>query len=317
MRTDDVLRRQALKLLTSLEREVSTCHKCRIALTRTRPVFGKGNPLARLVVLGEGPGQEEDKGGLPFLGKAGKLLHRGLEAIGYDERNTYFCNVIRCRACEVTDSGWVKNRTPEIEEVSNCSGFTRRQIEALPNKAVILAVGSTAMHWLLGADQGTIRIGSARQKFLATSFDSVVGFATYHPSYLLREENAETKAQVYEDFKKVRDYLAGKLGEYYDLDLKTRYDFNYDADTNWGRDTPLPRSEVARREKEAAQKVGKLLPAQQDRYITSIEVWGTSGVEVIKDVVQLTPFDKFLMEKKKAPAKKVSPGPLLDDDVPF
>ena len=320
METGDEVRKRTLKLLTQIEREAASCHKCQIALTRKHSVFGKGSPLARLVILGEGPGDDEDKQGIPFVGRAGKLLHRGLESIGYNETNTYFLNMCKCRCCDIMDSGWAKNRTPTAEESSNCAGFLRRQLEALPNKRLILAVGSTAMHGLLGADPATLRIGSVRGKFLTIGYGEVVGLATYHPSYLLREENAEMKTQVYEDFKLARDYLAGKCGEYFELDLKSKHDFVYDPDRGWA-DKPLPRSESAKHEAEVnSQRPGKLLASQKDKYITSIEVEGEDGVEKVKDVVQLTPYDKFLMEKKPAKPRKQAATPLFDpndDDVPF
>ena len=311
---------KVLKLLTPIEREAAKCHKCKIGLTRKQSVFGLGNPLAQLVVLGEGPGEDEDRSGLPFQGKAGRLLHRGLEAIGYNDKNTYFCNIVKCRACTIMDSGWAKNRTPDPEEISNCSKFLIPQISALPNKKVILACGSTAMHWLLGAEQGTLRIGAVRMKFLELRlFKEVVGIVTYHPSYLLRDENAESKGQVYEDFKLARDYLAGKYGAYEYLQLKSRGDFE---DRDWNE--PLARGPEVEKELKAVQKPGVLLPSQKDRYHTRIEVWGDGPIEESDGLAAQQPKPVFGQGfKVPAKGKKHEPAPALfaqevtDDDVPF
>jgi uracil-DNA glycosylase len=311
------LRRRVLALLTPIEREAAGCQKCKISLTRTHSVFGKGNPLAQLVLLGEGPGQDEDHEGMPFRGKAGKLLHRALETIGYDETNTYFCNILKCRACDITDSGWAKNRTPDSLEISNCAPFLRRQLEALPNKKLIFAVGSTAMHWLLSADPASLRIGTVRGKFLVTDYEDVLGLATYHPSYLLREENAEIKAQVYEDFKLARDYLAGAKGGLHELILKAKHDFEWTGSKDSG---PLPRPKAAVEEEKKTQRPGRLLENQKDRYTAAIEVWGEGGSVTTEDAP--TPSKKPVFGVKPAKsAKQAAPTPLfaevLDDDVPF
>jgi len=308
----DPLRVKTLALLAPIQRKVERCNKCKLALTRKHTVFGKGNPLARLVVLGEGPGDDEDKQGIPFVGKAGRLLQRGLEAIGYSEANTYFCNIVKCRACEVQSSGWAKNRTPDSEEVGACAPYLHRQLDALPHKKLVLAVGSTAMHWLLQADPGTIRIGSVRGKFLNTSWMAVVGLATYHPSYLLREENAETKAAVYEDFKLARDYLAGRKGDFADLDLKTKDSFLHQK---WAEEEPLQvLPSVEEERKRLMARVGKLLPSQQDKYTTVIEIAGAGPVEKVEPVGRPV----FAPQVKVPKKRKAAELPLLgDDDVPF
>jgi DNA polymerase len=190
---------------------VGRCQKCRLSLTRKRVVFGKGNPLADLVVLGEGPGQDEDIQGLPFVGRAGVLLNRGLEAIGRNETNTYFLNTLKCRAFDPQESGWGKNRAPYQDETEACRGHTWRQLQALPNKRLVLALGSTAAHWLLHADPATLRIGTLRQKFLNIGFGLIPGLVTFHPSYLLRQEHAEEKGRVYEDFKLAKKFLDGLI----------------------------------------------------------------------------------------------------------
>jgi DNA polymerase len=308
-------RASVLKILDPLEREVGRCHQCRLSLTRKHVVFAKGNPLADLVVLGEGPGADEDLLGVPFVGPAGKLLGRALEAIGRNEKNTYVLNTVKCRACDAQDTGWWKNRAPYIDELAACRGHTWRQLDALPNKKLVLALGSTALHWLLQADPATIRIGSARRKFLSIGFGLVPGLITFHPSYLLRPENIEEKGRVYEDFKLARDFLEGKI-DVTAIRLHTKADFIAGEWGGWEK----PSNEA--KKPEEGQRPGKPLPSQADHYISRIWIADDAGEHPGEKLEPAAPAKpqfglKPVLVKKKS---KEEPSPLFgtgDDDVPF
>src|ERR1041385_3121185 len=204
-------RAQTARTLDVLEQEVSRCHDCSLSLTRKRTVFGTGNYMAGLLVLGEGPGEEEDREGTPFVGRAGKLLLRQLECVGRDRTNTYLANTVKCRACDVTESGWKKNRTPRFDEIESCQPFLINQAAALPNIRLVVAVGSCPGHWLLKKEHGATTMLQIKGKFFHTrlyrGLTPIPGIVTYHPSFLLREENARYKAAVWEDWKKVRRYF--------------------------------------------------------------------------------------------------------------
>jgi DNA polymerase len=305
-------RTSVLAILQPIEREVGRCQKCRLALTRKNVVFGRGNPLADLVILGEGPGEDEDNSGQPFVGRAGILLGRALEAIGRDEKNTYFLNTVKCRAFDPQESGWKKNRAPYEDELAACRDHTRRQLAALPNKRLIFALGSTAAHWLLQADPATLRIGSLRQKFLNIGLGLVPGLVTFHPSYLLRKENAEEKARVYEDFKLAKKLLDGQV----DLDTVKLWSKSEFTDTDW-RDLdrppgkPLPKPD---------QQPGKPLATQADRYTSVIWIGGDKGETAVKESLPAALKPAF-GKKAPPPKKKESPALTLfgeaEDDIPF
>ena len=203
--------RKVAGTLDVLEQSVSGCHDCALSVTRTRTVFGSGDYMADLMVLGEGPGEEEDRKGIPFVGKAGQLLMRQLECIGRNRTNTYLCNVVKCRACDVTESGWKKNRTPHFDEIESCQPYLIKQAAALPNVRLIVGVGSCPGHWLLRKEAGATTIRQIKGKFFLTrlyrGLTPIPGIVTYHPSFLLREENAHYKAAVWEDWKLVRRYF--------------------------------------------------------------------------------------------------------------
>jgi DNA polymerase len=281
-------------------------------------VFAKGNPLAELVMFGEGPGQDEDEQGYPFVGKAGKLLARALEAIGHDERNTYFLNTVKCRAYDPQESGWGKNRAPYQDELEACHDHTARQLRALPNKKLVFALGSTALHWLLGAEPATIRIGNVRQKFLTIGLGLVPGLVTYHPSYLLRPEHAEEKGKVYEDFKLAKKLLDGHV-DVANIRLHAKHDF---LNVDWRElNKPEPRPWVPAAEDE--QRPGKPLPSQVDRYTTALWIGDDQGETPAQSMIPTgatrLQFGSKPKKASKEPELVEAPGDLWfnNDDIPF
>ncbi|MCU1242011.1 MAG: hypothetical protein JWO71_2737 [Candidatus Acidoferrum typicum] len=171
--------------------DIGECTRCKLHRGRTKLVFGDGNPKAELVFVGEGPGRDEDAQGLPFVGRAGKLLTQMIEAMGLQRRDVYICNVVKCRPPE--------NRTPEKDEVETCSPFLLRQLDAIAPK-VIVCLGSVAAQTLLETNRG---ISHFRGQWL--DFRGKKLLATYHPAYLLR--NPSAKGEVWKDLQKVMAVL--------------------------------------------------------------------------------------------------------------
>ncbi|TWT51989.1 Uracil DNA glycosylase superfamily protein [Thalassoglobus neptunius] len=174
------------KTLTELAERVATCTRCQeLAEQRTQTVFGVGNPNAKIMFIGEAPGADEDRQGEPFVGKAGQLLNRIIEACGWKRPDLYICNILRCRP--------PGNRNPTPEEASNCREYLDGQIE-LVQPEYIVCWGSVAAKNLLNQD---VSIGKMRGKFF--DYRNAKVLCTYHPSYLLR--NPEAKKPVWEDMK--------------------------------------------------------------------------------------------------------------------
>ncbi len=171
--------------------DIGDCTRCKLHRGRTKLVFGDGNPKAELVFVGEGPGRDEDAQGLPFVGRAGKLLTQMIEAMGLQRKDVYICNVVKCRPPE--------NRTPEKDEVETCSPFLLRQLDAIAPK-VIVCLGSVAAQTLLETNRG---ISHFRGQWL--DFRGRKLLATYHPAYLLRNPGA--KGEVWKDLQKVMAVL--------------------------------------------------------------------------------------------------------------
>jgi DNA polymerase len=184
--------------LLKIQDDLGDCTRCKLHRGRTKLVFGDGNPKAELVFVGEGPGRDEDAQGLPFVGRAGKLLTQMIEAMGLQRQDVYICNVVKCRPPE--------NRTPEKDEVSTCSPFLLRQLDAIAPK-VIVCLGSVAAQTLLETNRG---ISHFRGEWL--DFRGRKLMATYHPAYLLR--NPSAKGEVWKDLQKVMAVLGlqGKKG---------------------------------------------------------------------------------------------------------
>ena len=177
--------------LLKIHTDLGECTRCKLHRGRTKLVFGDGNPKAELVFVGEGPGRDEDAQGLPFVGRAGKLLTQMIEAMGLQRQDVYICNVVKCRPPD--------NRTPEKDEVETCSPFLLRQLDAISPK-VIVCLGSVAAQTLLETNRG---ISHFRGQWL--EFRGRKLMATYHPAYLLRNPGA--KGEVWKDLQKVMAVL--------------------------------------------------------------------------------------------------------------
>jgi len=179
--------------LAVLAEAAAGCTRCRLAEGRTKVVFGAGNPAAELMLVGEGPGADEDRQGLPFVGAAGELLTRIIQAIEMTREEVYIANVVKCRP--------PGNRDPQPEEVAACRGYLEQQI-ALVRPRVLVALGKVAAQALLGNDAPIGRIRG--QWFQVQGIPTMV---TYHPAALLR--NAALKRPTWEDMQQVRDRLRG------------------------------------------------------------------------------------------------------------
>ncbi len=177
--------------LLMIREDLGECTRCKLYKHRHTIVFGDGNPKAELVFVGEGPGADEDAQGLPFVGRAGKLLTQMIEAMGLQRKDVYICNVVKCRPPE--------NRTPEDDEVTTCSPFLLRQLEVISPK-VIVCLGAVAAKTLLKTNRG---ISQYRGQWLDYRNSKLL--ATYHPAYLLRNPNA--KGEVWKDLQKVMAVL--------------------------------------------------------------------------------------------------------------
>jgi DNA polymerase len=182
--------------LSSLKAEIGpSCTRCKLhTLGRRQVVFGVGNPNADLMFVGEGPGADEDIQGEPFVGRAGQLLTKIIEAIGMTRQEVYIANVIKCRPPQ--------NRNPEPDEVEKCEPFLLRQIETIKPK-VIVALGKFAAQSLLKTTEPITRLRGREYKYR----DAIL-MPTYHPAFLLR--NPSSKREVWEDMKRVRAILAGE-----------------------------------------------------------------------------------------------------------
>ncbi len=179
--------------------DIGDCRRCRLCEGRNKIVFGSGNPQAKLVFVGEAPGQEEDLQGLPFVGRAGQLLTQMInntaskEGIPITRDDVFIVNVAKCRPPE--------NRAPQPDEMEICGQFLSRQLAVLKPKA-ICALGGTSAKALLGLKEGVTKMRGNWYKW--RDFPVMV---TYHPSFLLRAYNVEAKREAWEDLKKVLHFV--------------------------------------------------------------------------------------------------------------
>jgi DNA polymerase len=184
----------AVEALPAIRSDLGECTRCKLhGLGRRQIVFGAGNPSANLMFIGEAPGHDEDVQGLPFVGRAGQLLTKIIEAIDLRREDVYIANIIKCRPPE--------NRNPEPDEVASCEPFVRRQVQAIRPK-VIVALGTFAAQALL---QTRDPISKLRGQVFTCGDARLV--PTFHPAFLLR--SPERKRDVWEDMKRVRALLAG------------------------------------------------------------------------------------------------------------
>ena len=179
--------------------DIGDCTRCRLHAGRNKLVFGTGNPQAKLVFVGEGPGADEDAQGIPFVGRAGQLLTQMIEntaakeGIPLKRADVYICNVVKCRPPE--------NRTPEPDEMETCGQFLFRQLSVIQPRA-ICALGSTAAKALLGGKDGVTRLRGKWHKW-----HDIPLIVTFHPSYLLRPYNQNAKREAWEDLKKALHFV--------------------------------------------------------------------------------------------------------------
>lgn len=174
--------------LSALAANVAACQACALAKTRTQTVFARGNPAAKLFIVGEAPGFHEDKQGKPFVGRAGKLLDSMLQAIGLDETQVYIANVLKCRPPD--------NRDPLNGEIEACQGFLKAQIQTI-KPTVILGLGRFAGHFL---SQSKKTMSQMRNE--SYHYEGVPAYITFHPAYLLR--NPKDKAKAWWDLAELK-----------------------------------------------------------------------------------------------------------------
>jgi uracil-DNA glycosylase family 4 len=184
-----------IETLDDIKTEIGpACTRCKLCtLGRTQIVFGMGHAKARLMFVGEAPGEEEDQRGEPFVGRSGQLLTKIIEAIGLSREQVYIANVIKCRP--------PNNRNPEPDEVASCEPFLFRQIDVI-KPAVIVPLGKFAAQCLLKTTDPITRLRGRRFDYRGTTL-----IPTFHPAYLLR--NPSAKREVWEDMKLVRAILQG------------------------------------------------------------------------------------------------------------
>ena len=181
--------------LELIREDLGECTRCRLHKQRNKIVFGAGNPRAEIVFVGEGPGHDEDMQGLPFVGRAGKLLTQMIEAMGLRREDVYIANVVKCRPPD--------NRKPEDDEVATCSPFLYRQLDAIAPKAIVCLGGVAA--------QALLKTKDPISRFRGNWFDyrGTKLLPTYHPAYLLR--NPAAKGEVWKDLQKVMEFLGLEL----------------------------------------------------------------------------------------------------------
>jgi DNA polymerase len=174
--------------LEDLRAELGDCRRCKLHSGRTQIVFGVGNPRAKLVFVGEAPGRDEDLQGEPFVGQAGQLLTKIIQAIQLKREEVYIANIIKCRPPE--------NRNPEPDEIAACEPFLVKQLQVIQPR-LICALGTFAAQTLLKSEE---KISALRGRF--HQYQEIPVMPTYHPAYLLR--NASRKREVWEDMKKIK-----------------------------------------------------------------------------------------------------------------
>ncbi len=179
------------KTLDSLRLRLRNCSRCKLCNDRQTVVFGQGNIRAELVFIGEGPGADEDKSGIAFVGKAGKLLTQMIHSIGINRESVFICNVVKCRP--------PGNRNPDNEEMATCSPFLFKQLEILKPK-LIVTMGNIATKTLLPQASGIMKMRGKR-----TVFQDIPLIPSFHPSYLLRNPSALNL--VWDDLRQIRQVL--------------------------------------------------------------------------------------------------------------
>jgi len=182
--------------LAQLAQQVSQCTRCGLCSTRIQTVFSDGNPHAPVMIIGEGPGQQEDETGVPFVGRAGQLLTKIIESVEFDrQKDVYICNIVKCRPPQ--------NRAPLQDEMEACFGYLKAQIEIIRPTYILLA-GATAVKGILGIPQGISKI---RGQWFDTPYHGAKAMPIFHPSYLLRnpsKEQGSPKWLMWQDIQEVK-----------------------------------------------------------------------------------------------------------------
>ena len=199
----DLSREERVALLDRIDREeVQGCERCGLCRGRTRTVFGEGDPEAEVMFVGEGPGQQEDLQGRPFVGRAGELLDRQIAAMGFERGQVYIANVVKCRP--------PNNRVPTPDEAEACGDYLARQIEIIRPKAIV-TLGGPAAKRLLGTTQGVTRLRGTWARY--TGVDPAIPLMpTFHPSYVLRNYTHDTRMKVWNDLKAVCEQIGRPVG---------------------------------------------------------------------------------------------------------
>ncbi len=178
------------RLLALDDNEVRGCTRCRLCQTRTNTVFGEGDPDARIFFIGEGPGENEDLTGRPFVGRAGELLDKMIAGMGLRREQVYIANIVKCRPPD--------NRVPMPDEVATCTPYLERQIEII-RPSVIVTLGLPALKYM--TNDAKLTMGKSRGTWRA--WRGIKLMPTFHPAYILRNPTYETKAAVWSDLKQV------------------------------------------------------------------------------------------------------------------
>ncbi len=177
--------------LGTIRLDLGDCTRCRLSEARKQIVFGEGNPQARVVFVGEGPGAEEDRSGRPFVGRAGQLLDKMIAAVGWQREDVYICNVVKCRP--------PGNRNPELDEIATCRQFLDRQLRAIAPRAIV-TLGKPAAATLLGRS-----VAITRERGIWREWEGIPLMPTLHPAYLLRQYTRENRQAVWDDLRAVRE----------------------------------------------------------------------------------------------------------------
>jgi DNA polymerase len=176
--------------LQRVEESSHGCTRCKLSKGRNTIVFGAGDPNARLLIIGEGPGEEEDRQGKPFVGRAGQLLTKMLESVGLTREEVYICNIVKCRP--------PGNRNPEPEEIASCAPFLAGQLAAI-QPGVICTLGTFASQHILRTREPISRLRGQLH-----TLGAAVVVPTFHPAFLLRNPGPSYRRQAYDDLKMIR-----------------------------------------------------------------------------------------------------------------
>ena len=181
--------------LDAVRLDLGECTRCRLSQTRQQIVFGEGNPNARVVFVGEGPGADEDRSGRPFVGRAGQLLDKMIASVGWRREDVYICNVVKCRP--------PGNRNPEPDEVATCRPFLERQLRAIRPRAIV-TLGKPAAQTLLGRN-----VAITRERGIWGEWEGIALMPTLHPAFVLRRYTRENRQAVWDDLRAVRERVDG------------------------------------------------------------------------------------------------------------